>query len=346
MDKLFNFSGGKMKKVILGAACFMMISGLLLLNYAKIQAASLTSVTDTMSRQKVSTLSNHVVKFTTPTGAGDTTDTITVTFPAGFTIGSVAFGDMTLTHGATTGLETTETLAAAASATDWGASFTGQVLTLTHPTNGANGDIAASDKVILTIGGTNKITNPGSAGSYTVTLGGTFGDTGSLAVAIATQDQVTATGNVDPYLACGVTDDTVSFGTLSFTSVKTDTAQMTAATNSKDGYSVTVDGPTLTNGSYVIDAIGGTPASSAPGTEQFGFCISASGGQGAAVYPYNQCGSTQYAFDVANVPDEVAKSTQKSKTTTFTMTYIANIDTDTEPGTYSAVHTYICTGNY
>ena len=112
-------------------------------------AAALTDLSDTMSRLKVSEGSDHTIKFTTPTGAGDTTDTITVTIPTGFAIGSVDYTDIDLSHGVTTGYETEETLAASASATEWGASFSGQVLTLTHPTNGANGDVEVSDKVVV-----------------------------------------------------------------------------------------------------------------------------------------------------------------------------------------------------
>ncbi|KKL68982.1 hypothetical protein LCGC14_2119560 [marine sediment metagenome] len=63
-----------------------------------IQAAAITPASDTMSRLKISTLSNHTIVFTTPTGVDASSDTITVTFPAGFTIGSVAFGDMDLSQ--------------------------------------------------------------------------------------------------------------------------------------------------------------------------------------------------------------------------------------------------------
>ena len=66
--------------------------------------------------------------------------------PTGFAIGSVDHTDIDLSHGVTTGYENEEILAASASATEWGAAFVGQVLTLTHPTNSANGDIAVRDE--------------------------------------------------------------------------------------------------------------------------------------------------------------------------------------------------------
>src|SRR3989344_944790 len=77
------------------------------------QAATLTSLSDTMSREKVSTASNHTIRFRTPTGVDAPADTITVDFPS-FALGLVAFGDLDLTHGAVTGAETSEALPGAA----------------------------------------------------------------------------------------------------------------------------------------------------------------------------------------------------------------------------------------
>src|SRR3989344_6058557 len=102
-------------------------------------AAALTAKSDTMSSSKISTASSHTIKFTTPTGAADSTDTIIITFPADLDFTSKVISSVTFTHGATTGLENTETLAATPSATAWGAVFSGtanRVFTLTAPTDG------------------------------------------------------------------------------------------------------------------------------------------------------------------------------------------------------------------
>ena len=61
-----------------------------------VQAATLTSIKDTMNRLQDTTLSNHTIQFVTPTGVDASTDTITITFESTFAMGSVAFGDMDL----------------------------------------------------------------------------------------------------------------------------------------------------------------------------------------------------------------------------------------------------------
>ena len=165
-------------------------------------SAPLTSMSDVMSRQKIGVASNHTVTFTTPAGVDASSDTITLNF-TGFTLGSVAFSDIDLTHGPSTGLETSETLVAAAAAGTWGASVVGTIITLTPPTDAAAGEIAANDKVIITIGtnasgGAIQITNPSSAGAYAVTLAGNFGDTGGIGVPIVVDDQVAVTATVLP----------------------------------------------------------------------------------------------------------------------------------------------------
>jgi hypothetical protein len=136
----------------------------------------------------------------------------------------------------------------------------------------------------------------------------------------------------------------VALGTLSPTAVKTDTAAMTAATNSASGYSITVSGATLTSAGDSITAIGGAHAASNPGTKQFGLRIAAAGGSGAPVDPYDD--PAEYAYDGVASPDQCCSCAGTSAVTTFTMTYMANISYTTKPGSYSTTHTYICTGTF
>jgi len=317
-----------------------------------VQAAGLSAVKDTMTRQKASTLSNHTIQFTTTTGVA-AGGTIVITFPSDF-IGEadIDFTDVDMYA------VTERTLAAAPNVATWGAVFsdsgsTRNRLTLTSGT----GTVVAGGTVIIEIGtnategvaGNKQITNATTTGSKTVTLsvGGT--DTGTLAIPIATEDQVSSSGTVDPYLAFNVTDATIAFGTLSLTAITTNTAEMTAATNSTSGYNITIgingaDTATLDDGAgHTITAIGAVATASIPGTEQYGMKIGVAGGSGAAVAPY---ATADYALDTAAFPDICASSAGVSITTTYTMTYMANIATNTEPGTYTARHTYIATGNF
>lgn len=325
-------------------------------------AASLTALTDTMSSSKELTTSSHTMKFTTPTGAAESTDTIIITFPSTgatpYNFTSKTIGTVTFTHGATTGAENSETLAASPSATAWGAVFSGtqnRILTLTAPTDGVGvAAIAASDKVIITYDSTNSINPSANASPYTTTISGTFGDTGNITVAILTDDQVAVTATVDQSLTFSISDNTIGFGSLSASAAcfaqgtagcsasEVEAHNIVVGTNAGSGYSMTINGTTLTNGAFTIATTSANTASTV-GSEQFGLRMTATGGVGAVSAPYAAAG---YAFDSLNFPDQVAASTGASANTTYSVRYIANIASNTEAGAYTSTLTYVTTANF
>ncbi len=159
----------------------------------------------------------------------------------------------------------------------------------------------------------------------------------------------------------GVSDALVGFGTLSPSAARyatgdtlgsgSETAAHTMAvtTNAPSGYAITVRGDTLTHVVYpsaTVTAIGGTSAASAPGTEQFGMRITASGGSGVVSAPYNH--ASNYAYDAtASTVDEVASAaTGDGVLTTYSVRYIANISPVTDAGDYQTTLTFIGTGNF
>ncbi len=322
------------------------------------EAASLTSISDTMSSVTVSTSSSHVIRFTTPTGAGQNTDTITITFPSDFNFTGKTIGTVTFTHGATTGAESTETLAASADGSSWGAAFSGtqnRTLTLTAPTDGVGAaELLAGDKVILTYTSASSV-NPSTPGSYVIGIAGTFGDAGSTTVNILANDQVSIAAEVSQSLTFTISDNTIGFGTLSPSAARFATGDGTGSgseteahtfvvgTNAANGYTVNATGTTLTSGANTITAIGAANTASSVGTEQFGLRIQASGGSGAVTAPYAAAG---YAFDSSSFPDQVASAGGASANTTYSVRYIANITSNTEAGNYSSIVTYVATANY
>ncbi|MDP2656567.1 MAG: hypothetical protein Q8P11_03335 [bacterium] len=161
-------------------------------------ASSLTSMSDTLSTQKASTVANHRVAFTSPSGVSS--GTITVDFSnAVSSTGSVDFTDIDLSYG-TLGTETEATLATSAAAATWGASLSSSILTLTYPTSGGTA-IASGDKVVIEVGtnasgGVNQMTNT-TAGSSKVLTITTASDSGKLAIAIVDASSVTVTNNID-----------------------------------------------------------------------------------------------------------------------------------------------------
>jgi len=323
------------------------------------QAASLTALSDTMSSSKISTASSHVIKFTTPTGASDNTDTIVITFPSDFNFTSKTIGTVTFTHGASTGAETTETLAASPSGSAWGAVFSGtqnRILTLTAPTDGIGAaTVAAGDKIIITYDNTNSVNGSTPATQYSITINGGFGDSGTISVYLVSDDQVAISATVNQTLSFAISDNSIGFGTLTTanaryatgdttgTTSETEAHNITVATNATSGYALTVKGATLSAGTPTIDALASNTASS-PGTEQFGLRATATSGNGTVTAPYAASG---FAYTgTAGTAAQVASSSTSSQTTTYSVRYLANIASDTEAGSYTTTLTYTTTATF
>jgi hypothetical protein len=264
----------------------------LLLDRTFAHAAAVTSRKDTLSTSAPATLANHTIQFVTPTGVAGASTTVTLTFGAGFTtVSTIAFGDVDVlydTDGTCTTFSTQISLLASAGATDWGVGSSGQVVTLTHSTAGANQSIPAGRCVKVLIGtnavngttGTNRITNPakvaaaGTADVTSIAIGGSFGDTGTLLV--ATDDQVSVSATITESLSFAVsgmsgatcqtsvdsgtptqvatTATTVPFGTISVPNTFYAGCQdLTVSTNASNGYIVTSEENTsLKTGSLLI----------------------------------------------------------------------------------------------
>lgn len=221
------------------------------------QAANLTFISDTLSDSDVSVASDHTIEFTVPAGSSGVGagQTITVTFPAGFALGSVAFGDIDFKINGTD-----QTLAALASGATWGATKVGQVVTLTSGT----GVVTAGQVVEIQIGqnatfgaaGANQITNP-VAGSYEIVVTAGTADTGRTRVAIIDNVLVTAIVNttfdftitglatstaINGTSTTGSTSPTaIPFGVLTAGEIKTLAQRLNVTTNAKNGFVVTVE---------------------------------------------------------------------------------------------------------
>jgi hypothetical protein len=324
----------------------------------KVEAAALTNLSDTMSSQTVSASSSHTMRFITPSGASTATSTIVITFPATYNFTGKTIGTVSLTHGTSTGLEFTETLAAAPSVTNWGAVFSGtqnRILTLTPPTDGTGaGIMGPNDRVIITYSDVNSV-NPSTPGSYTVSISGGFGDVGDMTNVILSNNQVNIDAVVAQALTFTISTTTISFGTLSSAAARF--ASSTAAgsateveahnivvgTNAANGYTVTASGTTLTYASSTINPIGSSNTASAVGTEQFGLRASSTGGIGTVSAPYAAAG---FAYATSSFPSVLATATGASANTTYSLRYLANISANTEAGVYTAAVRYIATANF
>lgn len=316
-------------------------------------AAAITSASDTLSSSKVSTLANHDIQFTSPTGVASG-QTIIITFPSDFSIpAALDFEDMdVLDDGVNV------TLAATPSGATWGAVRTsGTVITLTNGTTAVAGGsvirIRIGTNAVSGVTGVEQITNTTTNGSKVIAISGTFTDTGNITVNILTDDQVAVTADVAQSLTFSISDNTIEFGTLSASAAtfaddaggnatEVEAHNLIVGTNAANGYTMTVNGTTLTSGSFTIATTSANTTSSV-GSEQFGLRMTASGGTGAVSVPYAASG---FAFDSLNFPDEVVAATGASANTTYSVRYIANIAANTEAGAYSATLTYVATANF
>lgn len=186
-----------MKQLFLRLWTFLFAITGLLAPMQTLRAAPVTALNNVMSRQLAGAQSTHRIRFITPSGVGAPGDTITLTFDPQFTV-AVTNADVVLTHGPT-GIETTETMGAAAAAGVWGVSTAGDIITLTPPTDAGLGEISPGDEVRITINTSETaLQNPGTSGEdYTIIVGGGFGDSGSLDVPIVDNDAVSVSVTVN-----------------------------------------------------------------------------------------------------------------------------------------------------
>jgi len=324
-------------------------------------AASLTALSDTMSRLADSTptavLSNHTIKYTTPTGVA-AGQTMTITMPTGFTIGTVDYTDIDVSWGPTTGAENELTLAGTASGTTWGAAFADQVLTITSGT----GTITAASKVIIEIGlnatfgvaGDQQIQNHATAATYTISIAGTFTDTGKIAIVILTDDQFTVTGTVDPTITFSLSANSTDFGVISTSSATTSTPNitLTISTNAQTGYTITVQdqgngtNPGLYNStaSAILGSADNSYNNSADLATTAGYGIQGSSATATIAAPYNVTGTNVGGYE--RTAQNLATYGSAADSQTITITSKARAAGTTPAGTYNDTVTVIATGNF
>lgn len=248
--------------------------------------------------------------------------------------------------------------------------------------------LSSSTTVVYTING---VTNPNfgalpnSNKTFFVRISafsGTDGATGLVhrgTVAASVNEQIVIDGTMPESLVfctgatIGVTMSvpdcaTATSGTISFpqlfspTATASVTSQMAASTNAGSGYSISVNGATLTSGANTIAAMG-TATGSLHGYSQFGLNLMAntvdSVPVGSVVAPTST--GTNYraqpltGYEAADVfkftsGDPVANSSNGTLGGTdaqiYTVTYIVNVPGSLPAGNYSTTLTYICTPTY
>jgi hypothetical protein len=181
-------------------------------------------------------------------------------------------------------------------------------------------------------------------------------------VANATAEPILITTEVPPILffCAAVTVDMwcqntgsqiIDLGNLSTLVENAGTSQFGVATNADNGYTVTINGTTLTSGNKVIDVMS-VPAANAPGTAQFGLNIRANTnpalgqditGLGIGTVTANYDTPDQFLYQNGDI---VATAVTGTLFDIFTVTYIVNVPPDQPSGVYNTTIAYICTASF
>jgi hypothetical protein len=224
-----------------------------------VNAANVTTFSDTLSTSEPSVASNHTITFTTPSGVDDG-ETIVIDFTDGtFDDNTVDFEDLDVSVAGTGDL----TVEASCTTQDVSAAFVADVLTITFCGNGASIGLGGTTTIEIgtnatsEVSGASQLTNP-AAGSHkiSVTAGAGSVDTGETQVAILAV--VTVTASVDTlftFTVAGVaggqtvngtttgattTATSIPFGLLNADTASTGAQDLSIVTNARNGFVVTV----------------------------------------------------------------------------------------------------------
>ncbi len=367
-----------MKKII---ASFALIA--LLATSVQVFAGGVSSFSDTMTRQKIGETGNHTIGFTT-TAVAEIGETMVLTFPFGFDISGATFPAVTNFSGPVVAGQTVTYTATASVAASTAISIA--ATDINNPaTSSEDAATGGSCPEASAVAGT----GTDEATCYQVDLSGTATDmAGRVVLPVLEDDQVMITAIVEPELLFEIHSDdddqvdkffdddanTVDLGVLTAANVKYATPGsgtggaasaptggshgFRIATNATAGYAISISGSTLTNGSGgTVDAVGAASAASAPGTEQFGICLSedTTGTAGTSASAASQTGVLTAAYSCgsgfayndagANVV-ATGNAAGPTNATFYDVNYAANIDALTEAGNYMTTLTYIATGTF
>lgn len=157
-----------------------------------------------------------------------------------------------------------------------------------------------------------------------------------------------------PTLSFAIGNSSADFGTLSSTVPATATASFSVKNYTSYGYVVQVTGGTPSNGPKVISAMSST-GPSVPGTSQFGINLVANTSPDLfGEDPDNGqfgFGEVSTGYDTPNQykyvnGDIIALAPKSSGLTTYTISYVMNVEPRTPGGQYNAGQTIIITGSY
>jgi hypothetical protein len=221
-------------------------------------------------------------------------------------------------------------------------------------TNGTPQNVSNSTAVTITL---SNVHNPSATNTQyyaritTYTNSDGSGEVDYGGIALSTANQVVVSGTMPESLVfcvgtsgtdcTNITGATIDLGTFSPSTTSTGSSVMSASTNAGSGYSITINGATMTSGANTIPALTSSTGSSV-GSSQYGLNVTAAGaGTGAANANYSN--GSLYRF---NTGDAVASAAGPTNANLYTSNYIVNVGGSQAAGLYTATMTYICTATF
>jgi hypothetical protein len=247
-----NTTFGLLQAIAAIAAFAILLWSIGLPSFRFAEAASVTSLSDTLSDSAPAVGSDHTITFVTPSGVASGSS-IVIDFSDGpFVVGSVDFTDIDVFDDATS-----LTVGATCGGTETSAAFSGTTLTITMCSGTS---IPASGTTTIEIGlnaagGDAQLANP-SVGSYEINLTVGASDIGSTRVAIIAPVVVTAAvdtsftftvaglpggSDVNQVVTTGTSTATaIEFGALTDGNASSAAQRLSVSTNASYGFAVTV----------------------------------------------------------------------------------------------------------
>lgn len=191
-----------------------------------------------------------------------------------------------------------------------------------------------------------------SAGYKALTSAGIFGfgNTASSTMQINTGQRTTD----EPALSFAVATSAINFGTFSPSTTSTSTSTFAVSNYTSYGYAVQILGNPPTNGTHTIAAMATTGVSTA-GAEQFGINLVANTspssfganpdhgqfGFGSAASNYGTTNNYRYVSG-----ETIVTGPKSGGLTTYTISYIVNVDSLTIGGVYTGSQAILCTATF
>ena len=339
----------EIKKLVAKAALLGVVA--MMLPQTSMAASATGRTISTDNHTKSTANASYDLSFNLPSTVTNS-QTFTLTWPAGYNISSVTSSDVDVENTTDT---VDYTVAATSANGQWGFGVSGQVMTLTAPADISTvNTLESSEDVHIEIGpntamgaagASNGVTQPSTAGSYNISLGGTASITGGFAIAIVDDSTVDVTATVTETITLALSATDLTFGTMSTGAEAFDSFTATVNTNADSGYTLRYTSTALANPNGTALASATTATATAAGTEGWGIngvlnsspsvggAKTETNGSGAVSAPYTTADSV--AVTTTGAPSTFATSATTAEDEVYTVSGIANISAITEAGDYT-----------